>query len=142
MELHKINDDLTVTGQIDAGAVPLLAERGFRSIICNRPDGEAPDQPDSGAIEQAAAAQGLRFVNLPVSPNSIGDADASAFAKALDELHKPILAYCRAGTRSAVLWSLSQAGKRPVQDILLSAMRAGYDMSALVPRLQKLHDRG
>ncbi len=139
MELHKITDDLTVASQVDPASVPLLAVQGFRSIICNRPDGESAGQPTFRSVEQAAAAQGIEFVNLPVPPNAISDADAAAFGMALDELPKPVLAYCRSGTRCTVLWSLSQAGKRPIQEILLLAMRAGYDMSALIPRLHKLH---
>jgi sulfide:quinone oxidoreductase len=139
MGLHKLTDDLTVAGQIDPAEIPLLAAQGIRSIICNRPDGEVPGQPSFSAVEQAAAASGIEAVNLPVVSNAIGDADAASFGKALEDLPKPILAYCRSGTRSAVLWSLSEAaGKRPIQDILSKAAQAGYDLSALAPRLEKM----
>jgi sulfide:quinone oxidoreductase len=138
MELHKITEDLTVAPQIDPAEIPLLAAQGFRTIICNRPDGEGPGQPSFQAIEEAAAAAGIKAVYQPVQGNAIGDTDADAFGKALGELPKPVLAYCRSGTRCTVLWSLSEAKKRPVQDILLKAIRAGYDLSALEPRLQKL----
>ncbi len=137
MELHKITDNLTVAGQIEAAEIPLLAAQGFRSIVCNRPDGESPGQPAFQTVEQAAAAAGMKAVYQPVQSNAIGDADADAFGTALNELPGPVLAYCRSGTRCAVLWSLSQAGKLPVQDILLKAIRAGYDLSSLEPRLQK-----
>jgi sulfide:quinone oxidoreductase len=140
MELHKLTDELTVAGQIGPGSIPELARQGFRAVICNRPDGESPDQPGFRAIEEAAAAQGMKAVYLPVASNAISDADVEAFGKALDELPKPVMAYCRSGTRCTVLWSLSQAGKRPVQDILLRAIRAGYDLSALQPRLEKLQE--
>ncbi len=135
MELHKITDDLTVSGQIDPDEIPLLAAQGIRAIICNRPDGEAEGQPPFDAIEQAASAAGMKVAHIPVS-GPIADADAAAFGKALAELPKPILAYCRSGTRSIMLWSLSEAGKSPPEEILLKAARAGYDLSALAPRLQ------
>ncbi|MGO9547676.1 MAG: TIGR01244 family sulfur transferase [Rhodomicrobium sp.] len=138
MELHKITNDLSVASQLDAAAIPLLAAQGFRAIICNRPDGEAYGQPDFRSVEQAAQAQGIRIIYMPVPGNAVGDSDAAAFGRALEELPAPVLAYCRSGTRCTVLWSLSQAGKRPIQEIVLLAMRAGYDMSALVPRLKKL----
>jgi sulfide:quinone oxidoreductase len=50
------------------------------------------------------------------------------------ELPKPVLAYCRSGTRCAALWCLSQAGKRPLPDILARAQAAGYDMTAVMHR--------
>jgi sulfide:quinone oxidoreductase len=139
MDLHKLNDDLTVAGQIDPAEIPLLAAQGIRSIICNRPDGEVPGQPPFSAVRQAAAEAGIRTLHLPVVSNAIGEEDVTSFGKALDELPKPILAYCRSGTRSAVLWSLSEAaGGRSIQDILSKAAQAGYDLSALSPRLEKM----
>ncbi|MBI4725388.1 MAG: TIGR01244 family phosphatase [Rhodomicrobium sp.] len=138
MELNKLTDDLTVAGQIDLAVIPLLAERGIRAIICNRPDGEAPGQPSFREVEQTAAANGMKAVYLPVPSNAISNSDAYAFEEALNGLPKPVIAYCRSGTRCAVLWSLSQADKLPIQDILLKAIRAGYDLSSLVPRLEKL----
>jgi sulfide:quinone oxidoreductase len=136
MDLHKLTEDLTVAGQIDPAEIPLLAAQGIRSIICNRPDGEAPGQPPFGMVELAAAASGIEVLYLPVVSNAIDGADVATFGKALEELPKPILAYCRSGTRSAVLWSLSEAGKRPIEDILSKAAQAGYDLSALKPRLE------
>ena len=138
MDLHKISEDLTVTGQVDPAAIPNLAAQGISSLICNRPDGETPGQPSFSAVEQAAAAAGIKTLYLPVVSSSISDVDVAAFGKALDELPKPILAYCRSGTRSTVLWALSEAArKRPIEDILSAAARAGYDLSGLIPRLEQ-----
>src|SRR5262245_27267905 len=111
MDLHKLTEDLTVTGQIDPAEIPLLGGQGIRSIICNRPDGEVPGQPRFSTVEEAAAASGIKALYLPVVSNAISEEDVAAYGKALEELPKPILAYCRSGTRSAVLWSLSEAGK-------------------------------
>jgi sulfide:quinone oxidoreductase len=141
MELHQLTDDLYVSGQIDPAEIPLLAAQGIRAIICNRPNGEAAGQPEVRAVEDAAAAHGIKVVYQPVVSNAIGDAEVAAFGKALQELPKPVLAYCRSGTRCTVLWSLNQAGKLPAQDILLKAMRAGYDMSPIMPRLEKRQRR-
>lgn len=139
MELRKITGGLSVAGQLDAAALPLVAGMGFRSIICNRPDGEAPGQPAFGPIERAAAALGIKTAYQPVPSNAVSDADGAAFGKLLEELPKPILAYCRSGTRCTVLWALSEAPKQAHGDIVQQAMRAGYDLTGLIPRLQKLH---
>jgi sulfide:quinone oxidoreductase len=139
MDLHKLTDDLSVTGQVDPAEIPLLAAQGIRSIVCNRPDGEVPGQPPFSMVEQTAAAFGIKAVYLPVVSSAIGDAEVASFGKALEELPKPALAYCRSGTRSAVLWSLSAAaGGRSIEDILSKAAEAGYDLSALRPRLDKM----
>jgi sulfide:quinone oxidoreductase len=137
MRLPKLTDDLAVTGQLDPSDVASVAEEGIRAIICNRPDGEASDQPLHREIEREAAARGIAFVYQPVVSGAIADADAIAFEGALRELPKPVLAYCRSGTRCAALWSLSEAGKRSVDDILARTRQAGYDMTALLPRLEK-----
>ena len=137
MEPRKLTDELAVAGQINPGDIASLAAQGFRAIICNRPEGEAPDQPAYSAIEKAAAENGIKAAFQPVIPAAISDADAAAFAVLLDELPKPILAYCRSGMRSTALWALSQAGKRPAGDIVGRAAKAGYDLRPLLPRLAK-----
>ena len=45
MEIKTITDELSVTAQVRPEDLEMLAEKGFRTLICNRPDGEAPDQP-------------------------------------------------------------------------------------------------
>jgi sulfide:quinone oxidoreductase len=62
-------------------------------------------------------------------------ADAQEFGALLAELPKPVLAYCRSGTRCATLWSLSEAGKRPLSDIVARAAAAGYDVAAVMQRV-------
>lgn len=135
MQIKPINADLAVSPQIAAEDIPAIAEAGFRSILCNRPDREDADQPGFDLIEQAARAAGLEVRWQPVISGQVQDADAEAFAEMLDSLPAPVLAYCRSGTRCAMLWALSQAGKRPVSDILDATGRAGYDLAALGPRL-------
>lgn len=135
MTLNKINDALTVSPQITAADVPALKEAGFRSIICNRPDGEGSDQPTHEEIEFAAKAAALEMRYLPVQTGLVGDEDAAAFGVALREMPGPVLAYCRSGTRSATLWSLSQAKSLPMAEILGATKAAGYDMNGVARRI-------
>jgi len=136
MQRLPLDDGFCVAPQLNPEDLSALAAAGIRSLVCNRPDGEADDQPGSQAMAAAAAAQGLEFAYLPVISGAIGDADIHAFAAALEQLPGPVLAYCRTGTRSATLWALSQAGQRPLDDILARAARAGFDLGQLRPRLQ------
>ena len=129
MDARKVTNELSVAPQISIEDVAAAKAAGFRSILCNRPDGESADQPGFKAIETAAKAAGLAVRYQPV--RMVSEADANAFAAACRELPKPILAYCRSGTRCVTLWTISEAANRPVADLVTRAKAAGYDMSAI-----------
>ena len=141
MELFELTGDLMLAGQIGPDTIPMLAEQGVRGIVCNRFDGEEPGQPDFPSIERAAAAHGIKAVYLPVlqPPKPISDAEGFAFGEVLESLPKPALAYCRTGSRSVILWGLSQAGRLPFKEIVIAGMGAGYDLTGWVPRFQQLY---
>ena len=135
MDIRRIDDRLSVSPQISPAEVTELREAGFRAVICNRPDGEGADQPSHEEIATAAADAGLEFRYLPVTPGVVTDETAAEFGKALDQLPGPVLAYCRTGTRSATLWSLSEASDRPLPEILGATAAAGYDMNGVARRI-------
>lgn len=135
MELKTISTGLTVSPQITPSDVAVLKQQGFRSIICNRPDGEGPDQPTFQEVSDAAKAAGLEACYIPIVSGKVRDEDAEAFGAALAELPGPTLGYCRTGTRSATLWSLSQAKTLSLPEILAATKAAGYDMAGVVRRV-------
>ena len=92
--------------------VAALAKSGFRSIICNLPDGEGgPGQPSFDQIAAAAKAAEMQAAYLPIVPGQAGPAEAAASRDLLNRLPTPILAFCRSGNRSAALWTLSQTAR-------------------------------
>ena len=135
MQFNNVTDALSVSPQIGADDMAAIRDAGYRAIICNRPDGEGADQPTFDEIETAANAAGLEARYLPVTSGIVQDGDSDAFGQALMELPGPVLAYCRTGTRSATLWSLSQAKTRPVPEILAATKAAGYDMAGVARRI-------
>ncbi len=135
MDIRRINEEISVSPQISPEDVEAIREAGFRSIICNRPDGEAADQPNFEEIEKAAKEAGLEIRWIPIRGGMVSDEDVEAFRKALMELPKPILGYCRTGTRSTTLWSLAQAGRMAPTEILAATRAAGYDMGGVVRRI-------
>lgn len=135
MEPKAITGQLSVSPQIAPADVPEIAMLGFRSIICHRPDGEAADQPTFEEVEAAARKSGLVARHQPITAGKMTDGDAAQFGTLFDALPKPVFAYCRTGTRSATLWSLSRAGSLPVADILSKTKAAGYDMAGVVRRI-------
>ncbi|WP_425072374.1 TIGR01244 family sulfur transferase [Sagittula sp. S175] len=135
MEFRKINDDITVSPQITVEHLKEIADAGYRSIMCNRPDGEGADQPTFDEISAAAQALGLQTAYLPIVSGKVTDEAAEEFGKTMKALPGPMFAYCRTGTRSATLWSLSQAKTLPTSDILAATKAAGYDMAGVVRRI-------
>lgn len=135
MELKQIDATISVSAQITVEDLDAVQEAGFRTLICNRPDGEGNDQPTFHEIEEAARKRGIATHYLPVESGKVSDEEAGEFGMVFDEAPKPILAFCRTGTRSATLWSLSRAGKLPIADILKMTQAAGYDMQGVVRRI-------
>ncbi|MCT4556713.1 MAG: bifunctional protein tyrosine phosphatase family protein/NAD(P)/FAD-dependent oxidoreductase [Pelagimonas sp.] len=135
MEFKKISDDIAVSPQVTAEHMAEIAAAGYRSVICNRPDGEGMDQPTFEELAKAAQDAGLEAAYLPVISGKVQDEDAEAFGKLLRNLPGPVFAYCRTGTRSATLWSLSQAKTLETASILQMTKAAGYDMAGVVRRI-------
>lgn len=135
MEIKPLNTVLSVTAQIATSDLQAIADAGFKSIICNRPDGEGSDQPGFNEIEEASTCLGLVAHYLPAESGKVTDAQGEAFGKLMDSLPKPVLAYCRTGMRSTTMWALSSAGKVSLPLIIDASAKAGYDMKALVRRI-------
>ena len=132
-QFRTVTDDLSVAPQISVADVADAAAQGFRTIICNRPDGEEPDQPAVAEIAAAANAAGLDFVHIPVR-GAPGPAEVEAMRQAVDAAEGAVLAYCRSGTRSITTWSIGQAmsGARPRGELVDLARAAGYDLSGVL----------
>lgn len=135
MDVRTISDRLSVGPQLTPSDMAEVARLGFRAVICNRPDGEGPDQPTFEEVAAAAADYGLEARYLPIVAGKVSDDDATAFDAALTGLPGPVLAYCRTGTRSTTLWALSQADRLDLPRILRTAKNADYDMGGVVRRI-------
>lgn len=108
---EQIDEALCVTAQVQPGDMPALAAAGFRSIVNNRPDFEGgPAQPTSAELEAAARKAGLEYRHLPVPPAGHTPEQARSMASAVDALPKPVVAFCRTGSRSAALYRMGKSG--------------------------------
>jgi uncharacterized protein (TIGR01244 family) len=141
-DFRRVTDDLSVAPQISVADVAEAARRGFRTIVNNRrfrtivnnrPDDEDPGQPDEAEIAAAARAAGLAFISLPVRGGPTPDQVART-AEWFAAAEKPVLAYCRSGTRCIVTWSLSQAatGARSRDELIALGADAGYDLTSVL----------
>jgi sulfide:quinone oxidoreductase len=136
MPFKPLTPTLSVSPQLSEVDVAQAARDGFRSIVDNRPDGEEPGQLSAVEMETLARSHGMAFAHVPAIPGKIGDGEVAQMVSALARLDGPVLAYCRTGTRSATLWALSQAGAQSADSLIATARDAGYDLTALRPRLE------
>lgn len=137
VEIRKINDEVSVAGQIQPEDVAAIKAAGFVAIVNNRPDGEAPDQPGSAEIAAAAEAAGIDYVEIPMGREGVTPEMVAATRQVFETHSGPVFCFCRSGTRSTTLWALSQAGTRDAGEIVSSAAHAGYDISHLAGHLDK-----
>ena len=138
MSILKLTDNLYIAPQLTQADTAEAARLGIRSVICNRPDGEEPGQPDFAQVQQWLAAEGIDDVqHQPVAAPTIQAGDVARLKALRQSSHTPVLAYCRTGTRSALLWGLEQAAAgMPVAEIIAAAQQAGVDLNNFTERLQ------
>jgi len=129
MEVKQISPFLSVSPQIYPAHIERLAARGFKTIINNRPDNEADDQPLQAELAKEAARHGILFINIPIIPGQITEANIREFGKELFRVQGPVLAFCRSGTRSTCLWGMHEARHMGSDSIINFAGTIGYDLS-------------
>lgn len=127
---RKVTDSFWVGPQLRPEDLAAVAADGARMIINNRPDFEEPGQPTGAELAAAARAAGLDYAEIPVA-GAPGPDQAQAMRAAAEAAQGPVLAFCRSGTRSILLWALTQltTGARDREDVLALARNAGFDLS-------------
>lgn len=125
-----VTPELSVAPQLSLDDLHAAKAEGFRTILCNRPDHEEAGQPTIDALKAGAESLGLAFLALPFSgPPSVEVIGQQGTL--IEQSAKPVLAYCRSGTRSITAWALSQRGQGKGPEIIAAAADAGYDLSGL-----------
>jgi uncharacterized protein (TIGR01244 family) len=128
MKIVNLTDSVSVSEQISPQDVAEIAAAGFKVLVNNRPDGEAPDQPASAEIAMAAEAAGLSYYHLPITGANFPGPDVTLMASLLDDSEQPVLAFCRTGTRCTNLWVATRVeGDAP--KAVSHARALGYDLA-------------
>jgi uncharacterized protein (TIGR01244 family) len=139
MSMIKLTDGVFVAPQILADAIPAAAALGVTLVINNRPEDESDDQTPGAEIEAAARAAGMDYIAIPVTHSGFSEPQVQAMAAALAGATGGVLAYCRSGTRSTLLWALAEASKGGDPDALTNmAAKAGYDVGPIRPLMDML----
>lgn len=139
---RKLTDTVFASPQIGLAEVQAAAAQGITLIVNNRPEGESDDQTPGAEIEAAARAAGLGYVAIPVTHAGFSEGQVTALAEALEESPGPVLAYCRSGTRSTLLWALARASRGADPEVLAEqAAQAGYDITPVRAMVDMLASR-
>ena len=138
-DFRKLGETMMASPQISVEDVAAAAAEGVTLIVNNRPDGESLDQPEGAEIAAAAADAGVGYCAIPITHAGFSLPQVEAMREAMDSADGKVLAYCRSGTRSTLLWALAEAkaGKDP-EDIARAAMQAGYDIGPIRPTVDML----
>ncbi|WP_095012189.1 TIGR01244 family sulfur transferase [Tsuneonella mangrovi] len=138
-QFRRLSDTVLASPQISVADVSAAQAQGVRLIVNNRPEGESADQVPGAMIEAAARAAGIAYLAIPVTHAGFSMPQVEAMAEALAGAEGPVLAYCRSGTRSTLLWALAQAstGAEPGA-LFAAAAEAGYDLTPISPALDAL----
>ncbi|MFT4519134.1 MAG: hypothetical protein ACI9JM_001525 [Halioglobus sp.] len=127
MKIVQLTDSIGVAAQIAPADVAEIAAQGYKVIINNRPDGEEENQPSGAQIEAAANAAGLEYHYMPVTAGSFPGSDFDAMADFLDDTARPVLAFCRTGTRCTNLWVASR-DESTRQDAMVVGQQKGFEL--------------
>ena len=86
----------------------------------------------SAAARHLAEALGIAYHHIPVTAATLSGADVDTFAATLRDAPTPVVAHCRSGTRSTLLWALSRMreGADPFS-LVAEAARHGIDIASL-----------
>tara|TARA_R110002020_G_scaffold48839_6_gene139492 strand:- start:1271 stop:2569 length:1299 start_codon:yes stop_codon:yes gene_type:complete len=129
MSVTAISEKLSVSAQPSVRGIRLFRDRGFGTLINNRPDDEEPSQPSSEVERQEAKQCGLAYAFIPVTSETITEADVRAFQRAVAASEGPAVAHCKTGTRSLNLYLIGEAldGRMSAEEVVEFGRSRGFD---------------
>ena len=137
-----ITPQFAVTSALTPEDFAAAAAMGFRSVLSNRPDGEAEGQLTGRAEAVLAWQSGLQFRHVPAGKLDLfTDEVVERMADAVATLKGPILAHCASGIRSAIAWAAASARGGNVDCVLKALEQAGFDLDFLRDDLEGQADR-
>lgn len=138
-EFKRLSDTMLASEQIEPVDIARAREAGVTLIVNNRPDGESYDQPEGEAIRMAAQEAGIAYRAIPIGQGGFGMDEISAMGSALYEAPGKVLAFCRSGTRSTLLWALARAhAGDDLAAIEAAAQEAGYSLAPVRGTMEQL----
>ena len=133
MKIVKLTENVAVSEQVTPENVAAIAAAGYKVLVNNRPDGEEANQPSNADIAAAAQAAGMEYHYMPITAGNFPGPDFGRMRNLLDDRVRPVLAFCRSGTRCTNLWVASRDDKS-MEQARAQARQLGYDLSMSTSR--------
>jgi len=126
---------LATAGQPAPEALARLKEMGFRTVVNLR-----TEQEGTAEERKVVEGQGLRYVSVPVTAESLSLADAEAVEKVLhDPSSTPVLLHCASSNRAGAVWALIQTREgKSLDDALAAGREAGLRSPQLEAAVRRL----
>ncbi len=132
---HVIRPDLAAAGQPTAAGLAELKALGFRTVVNLRTEGE-------GAADERAVVegQGLRYVNVPITPERFSLADVEAVQKVIDDpAAGPVLLHCASSNRVGAVWAVIQARQgRSLEEAEAEGRAAGLRSPTMLDAVRRV----
>ncbi len=142
MNIGHIDGNYYVSPQLSPDQMEEIANLGFVSIICNRPDFEVPDSIGSSVIGEFAKNLGIEFHILELIPQAMTAENAEKQRSLFQKAKGPVLAYCASGTRCSLIWAMGEAAQGvDIDSILQKTSQAGFGLQGLEPLLLQFSGR-
>lgn len=123
-------------GQPTGEQIQLAAEDGYKTVIDLRSAEEARGYDEPGA----AKANGLAYINLPVTLASLDQATIDKFLETMRKAERPVLLHCSTSNRVGALyyaWLVLEKGAKP-EEALAKAQAAGLKNPELTEKVKSL----
>lgn len=137
MLIHRPTNRFAMSGALGADDLRHVAAEGFRTIIDLRSDGEPRPQGVAPWDEATLAREaGLKYRQIPVQPQSLGNGLAHTIRRAVCNAAAPVLLHCTTGRRAGTFGLILLACEEDlsVDDCLARGRAMGLDFDGM-PRL-------
>lgn len=122
-----------VTSALNGDDFAALAGQGIRGVISNRPDGEEAGQMTAPQEATTARQHRLDFRHVPAAKTDLfTDGVVEGMARALQEMPGPVVAHCKSGLRSAIVWAAASSRMLPVAEVIDALEHAGFDLADVI----------
>jgi uncharacterized protein (TIGR01244 family) len=126
---------LAVAGKPSAEGLAQLKAMGFKTVVDLRTEKEGTK--DEEAVVKAA---GLAYVSIPVTAETLSQADADAVGRVLDDPRAgPVLLHCASANRVGAVWALLRIGQgKTLEEAEAEGRTIGLKSPALVEAMRKV----
>lgn len=126
-------------GQPDEASLARLAsEAGVKTVINIR----NPEEMSRVAFDESAVVEslGMKYVNIPVSPDTFSDRDVTRFAEVLSSTDDPVLLHCASSNRVGGMWAayLVEHQSVAVEDAIELGRAAGLRSESMVAATRRV----